>query len=56
MTLFLGFKFDSVYFASRGESCAAPILPLVEHDWLKWPHDEYDITEKFSCWVKLRRI
>jgi len=34
--------FGGVYFASWIQNCAGVILPLVEHDWLKYSHDKYD--------------
>ena len=40
MILILGFKFAGVHCASCRKSRAGVILALVEHDWLKWSHDE----------------
>jgi len=31
----------SVYFTSWGEA----ILPLAEHDWLKWSHDNFETND-----------
>jgi len=43
--LFIG----SVYFTSRGKSTAGAILPLVEHDCLKWSHDNFKTHDLLSC-------
>jgi len=28
------------------QSCAGAILPLVEHNWLKWSHDKYNLQRR----------
>jgi len=45
MSLFLGFKFGSLYCSSWGKSHVGAILILVEHDWMKWSRDKYNVQK-----------